>query len=259
MQFPTLPFLIGVSILFLGCTSLLSFSAEQPSDQGDLTLGEKVYNEICFSCHGKEGDGRGPSYLNTKPFPQVFANPDYMSRFTDQYMFDVVKYGKLAVLKKTTPSELSKTGIPVAMPAFGDVLTDRQIKGLIQFEKNMAQGVANPWPSEEIKEIFMDACATCHGPEGKGNGDRVVKQPPPKYFVSEIQPPPADYSNSKLMERFSDEYREALIKVGKIDTVDKLGFNTMNPYGEVLSDQEIWSVIKYIRKTFIEEKTKNGR
>jgi mono/diheme cytochrome c family protein len=249
-----LPFLTRL-IFLLPFYVPLSFSAEL-SDQGDFALGKKVYNEICFSCHGKTGDGRGPSYLNTKPFPQVFANPAYMSRFMDQYMFDVVKYGKLAVLKKTTPSELSKTSIPVDMPSFKDVLTDEQIKGLIQFEKNVAKKVSKPWPSEEIKQIFMDACATCHGPEGKGNGDRVVQQPPPKNFVSSVQPPPADYSNVKLMERFSDEFREALIKEGKLGTIEKLGFNTMNPYGQVLSDQEIWSVIKYIRTTFIEGKAK---
>lgn len=251
MRWFILPVLAGISGLFLFYIPP-GFSANL-SVQGDIALGEKVYNEICFSCHGKEGDGRGPGYLNTIPFPQVFANPAYMSRFIDQYLFDVVKYGKLAVLKKQTPSELSKSDIPVDMPAFGHVLTDEQIQGLIQFEKNMAKGVTNPWPSEEIKEIFMDACATCHGPEGKGNGDRVVKQPPSEQFISQIQPPPADYSNAKLMERFSDEFRVGLIKEGKLGTIEKLGFNTMNPYGQVLSDEEIWSVIKYIRKAFIEK------
>ncbi|MBI3080672.1 MAG: cytochrome c, partial [candidate division NC10 bacterium] len=34
----------------------------------------------------------------------------------------------------------------------------------------------------------------------------------------------------------------------------QMGFNTMNPYGHIMSDEEIWSVILYIKKTFIEGK-----
>lgn len=36
--------------------------------------------------------------------PQVFSNPDYMSRMTEQYMFEVVKYGTLTVLCREVPN-----------------------------------------------------------------------------------------------------------------------------------------------------------
>ncbi|MGQ4808675.1 hypothetical protein NKDENANG_02063 [Candidatus Entotheonellaceae bacterium PAL068K] len=94
--------------------------AGEAAQKGDLQLGKSVYKEICFSCHGLTGDGKGPSWLNTLPRPQVLANPEYMSRFTDRYLYEVVKYGKLAVLKGEAPDSPLEA---VAMPAFGDVLT----------------------------------------------------------------------------------------------------------------------------------------
>src|SRR5262249_12377050 len=77
-----------------------SVAGEPKAPRGDFALGESVYNEICFACHGAAGDGKGPSWLNTMPRPQVFIDTNYMSRLTDQYVFEVVKYGKLAVLKR---------------------------------------------------------------------------------------------------------------------------------------------------------------
>ncbi|MGH8069795.1 MAG: c-type cytochrome, partial [Candidatus Entotheonellia bacterium] len=137
--------------------------AQEPP-KGDLKLGESVFKEICFSCHGERGDGKGPSWLNTKPAPQVFANPEYMARLTDQYMFDVVKYGKLAVLKE----EGTKPAYDVMpMPSFEQVLEDDQIRRLIAFERAFHNGRPQ---DAEIREIFLDACARCHGERGGGDG-----------------------------------------------------------------------------------------
>lgn len=217
--------------------------------KGDLALGESVYKEICFSCHGLKGDGKGPSWLNTTPRPQVFANPAYMSRFTDRYMYEVVKYGKLGVLKGEVPDSPLEA---VAMPSFGDVLEDDQIRKLIELEHALLNGQEPPDP--EIKAIFDEACAVCHGKGGRGDGDRAISiQPPPKRFISEIQPPPADYTNAELMARFSDDFRFWLIKEGRIGATEKKNFDTMKSYGHILSDKEIWSVIRYIRETFIEK------
>ena len=65
--------------------------AQTAAKKGDLVIGESVYKEICFACHGLKGDGKGPGWFNTKPSPQVFINSVYMSRLTDEYIFNVVK------------------------------------------------------------------------------------------------------------------------------------------------------------------------
>lgn len=226
----------------------LAGAASQAERLGNLALGESVYREICFSCHGITGDGKGPSYTNTMPRPQVFSNPDYIRRMTEQYMFEVVKYGKLAVLRREVPNSPLKA---TAMPSFEEALEDDQIRRLIAFERSFRTGQPQ---DPEIREIFDAACATCHGPGGQGNGPTAVGHdgPPPSTFVSAVQPPPADYTNRLFMERFSDDFLFALIKKGRLGATEQMGFNTMNPYGHIMSDEEIWSVILYIRKTFIE-------
>ena len=239
---------MGASVVIV---TLLPFTpllmAGESEQKGDLVVGKRVYKEICFSCHGLKGDGKGPSWFSTTPRPQVFANPDYLSRFIDRYMFEVVKYGKLAVLKRAVPNSPLEA---VAMPSFGDVLEDGQIRKLIELEHALLSGEAPPDPG--IKAIFDEACAVCHGKGGQGNGDRAVStQPPPERFVSAIQPPPADYTNAKLMARFSDEFRFWLIKKGRLGATTEKEFDTMKAYGHILSDREIWSVVRYIRETFI--------
>ena len=225
--------------------------------KGDIELGKEVYEEICFSCHGEKGDGRGPSFRNTIPFPQVFANPNYMKRLTPQYIFDVVKYGKLAVIKGE-----KKTGKydVLPMPGFEDSLEDDEIRGLIAYEKFLLSGKWNPPKGgeltlEEIKEYFEGACSECHGPKGKGNGPKAVgKQNPNKPFVSIAQPAPADQTDPLLMARFSDEFIFWLIKLGRIAVTEEKNFDVMKPYGHVLSDEEIWGTVRYVWETYIEKR-----
>jgi mono/diheme cytochrome c family protein len=221
----------------------------QELPKGDPKLGESVYKEICFSCHGERGDGKGPSWLNNTPAPQVFTDRQYTARLTDQYMFEVVKYGKLSVLKQAHPSQV----VSVPMPGFETVLTDDQIKALIRFERAFTTGSSQV---PETRGLFEQHCAVCHGRDGRGDGVMASPaQPAPQGFVSVIQPAPADYTDRVFMERFSDEFLFWLIKKGRIGATEEKEYDTMRPYGHVLSDEEIWSVVRYIRETFINRDT----
>lgn len=233
--------LVGVTV---GVLSAAAGSAQRPP-KGDLALGESVYKEICFACHGEQGDGKGPSWLNTMPRPQVFINRNYMSRLTDQYMFEVVKYGKLAVLKREVKDSPLQS---LAMPSFGHLFEDAQIRDLIAFEKAFRTKAPQ---SAEMREIFEDACVPCHGKEGRGDGPRASpQQPAPPRFVSDAQPAPADYHDRLFMERFSDDYLVALIKHGRVGATEVAGFDTMKPFGHILTDDEIQGVVRYVRETF---------
>lgn len=227
--------------------------AQTAAKKGNLAIGKAVYEEICFACHGLKGDGKGPGWLNTKPSPQVFINSVYMSRLTDEYIFNVVKYGKLRVLKREIPDKKFES---LAMPSFGHVLEDEQIRELIKFERAFSRGGPQ---SAEMREIFDAACAVCHGKEGRGDGERTTSvQPAPKYFVSDAQPSPMNLTDPQLMARFNDDFLFSLIKKGKIASIEEDKFDTMQPFGHVLSDQEIWSVIRYIRETFVEPNRRKG-
>jgi mono/diheme cytochrome c family protein len=222
----------------------------QETPKGDLKQGESVYKEICFSCHGEAGDGKGPSWLNSMPRPQVFIDRHYMARLTDQYMFEVVKYGKLSVLKKAHASEV----VSLPMPGFEAVLTDDQIRALIGFERAFTSGASQ---ASTTRAMFEQHCAICHGRDGRGDGVMASPvQPPPRGFVSAIQPAPADYTDRLFMGRFEDDFLFWLIKKGRIGATEEKGYDTMRPYGHVLSDEEIWSVVRYIRETFINQDQK---
>jgi mono/diheme cytochrome c family protein len=222
-----------------------SLSGPESVPRGDLALGESVYKEICFACHGATGDGKGPSWLNTMPRPQVFSDTNYMSRLTDQYLFEVIKYGKLAVLKREVKDSPLES---LAMPSFGHLFEDAQIRQLIAFERAFRTGAPQ---SPEIREIYDDSCAPCHGQRGRGDGPRASpQQPAPPHFVSDAQPAPADYHDPLFMDRFSDDYLLALIKHGRVGATESAGHDTMQPYGHVLSDDEIRGVLRYIRETF---------
>lgn len=222
-----------------------STDGQPPSGRGDVTVGAEVYTEICFSCHGESGDGKGPSWRNTMPRPQVFTDRHYMSRLTDQYMFEVVKYGKLAVLKREVKGSPLES---LAMPSFGHLFDDAQIRELIDFERGFRTGAPQ---SSEMREIFEDSCVPCHGRQGRGDGPRASpQQPAPARFVSDAQPAPADYHDALFMERFSDDYLLALIKHGRVGATEAAGYDTMKPYGHILSDDEIWGVVRYIREKF---------
>ena len=217
------------------------------ADKGNFAQGESVYKEICFSCHGLKGDGKGPRSLGTMPRPQVFTNTNYMSRLTDQYMFEVIKYGKLAVLKRVHPT----TQQIMPMPRFKDILSDEQIRALVKFERGFLSGAPQ---SAEAQQLFQANCTVCHGVEGRGNGVIASPvQPAPPHFVSRIQPAPADYTDPLFMARFDDAFLFWLIKEGRVGVTEEKAYVTMNAYGQVLSDEEIWSVVRYIREHFIKK------
>ena len=239
----------------LGLAGFLLLGALATAEtKGDPAVGKAVYQEICFSCHGEKGDGKGPSHRTTHPLPQVFANPNYMARLTDAYMFDVVKYGKLSVLKGEKRSGDYRV---LAMPGFEDALGDQEVRALIAYEKSLRTGRLD-LPAqlgvtpERVKTLFEDACAECHGLKGRGNGPTALgNQRPDRPFVSVVQPAPADQTDPLFMDRFNEEYIFWLIKKGRIEATTEKNYDTMKPYGHVLSDEEIWSVIRYIRETFI--------
>ena len=247
---------VGVLLAAVSLSGLSPLSSAQAVSRGDLATGERVYKQICFVCHGMKGDGKGPTAESMVPRPQVFTDSSFMSRVTDEYMFYVVKYGKLPVLKREIPDSNFES---LTMPAFGHLFEDREIRELIKFVWAFTTGEPQ---SPEWREIFVQACATCHGEKGRGDGERAVGQPPPDRFVSEGQPPPADLTDPVLMARFPDDFLFALIKEGSLgvnyETTPAIGhamtgYRTMLPFSQALSDEEIWSVIQYIRETFIKD------
>ncbi len=85
------------------------------------------------------------------------------------------------------------------------------------------------------KEKFSQICSTCHGPQGHGDGPAGAA----------LNPKPRNLSDAKYMSTLTDDHifktvNEGGASVGKSPA--------MPAWGSVLSKDDIWNVIAYVRK-----------
>jgi len=84
---------------------------------GDSAAGEKFYMNNCFTCHGKQGDGKGPRAHFNYPRPRDFTSADTQQRFDRPALFHAIKKGKKGTV----------------MPAWETVLNDQQVANIAEF------------------------------------------------------------------------------------------------------------------------------
>ncbi|MCA9483511.1 MAG: c-type cytochrome [Nitrospina sp.] len=193
-------------LVILGMAALFAFPAmalagkPDPIQQDKLEHGKKVYFKRCVWCHGVEGGGDGPSADRLFTRPRNFIQGTFKIRWTDS--------GQLP--RDEDLERTVKNGLPgSAMPAWGEVLSDTEVKAVVQFVKSLVQdrdfqdededmelmdfgghangqnpwGVSGPYfkgvPQEAIdagKEVFLkNKCFECHGGEGRGDGNPTMK------------------------------------------------------------------------------------
>ena len=115
-----------------------------------IAAGERLYNETCTSCHGKDGTGGelGP--------PVASQNRRYLRR-TDKEVFDIIKEGNPGT----------------QMPPYAGQFTDDQIWQVTAYIRGL-RGTAVDTPSTgnvaNGEAIFWAKgnCGTCHMVKGKG-------------------------------------------------------------------------------------------
>ena len=84
------------------------------------------------------------------------------------------------------------------------------------------------------KVIFEASCATCHGPEGHGDGPAAA----------ELEPKPANLADAAMMGELNDAYLFWRVSEGGAIAP----FNSaMPPWKETLSETERWQVVNYLR------------
>lgn len=88
----------------------------------------------------------------------------------------------------------------------------------------------------EGKENYAMFCTNCHGEKGEGNG--------PVASVAKMDPKPKNHTDGKYMNERKSEDLFKVIKVGG-KGVDKSVY--MPAFGMILSEEEIWNLIAYLR------------
>jgi mono/diheme cytochrome c family protein len=95
-----------------------------PASQEIVEKGKALYHGkgTCFTCHGVDGDGKGPGGVQLNPSPRNFQHHGFWRHRTEGEIFWVIKHG--------SPG----TG----MIGFGQVLSDEEIWSLIRYERTFA-------------------------------------------------------------------------------------------------------------------------
>ena len=86
-----------------------------------------LFRELCSVCHGAGGKGDGPSAQGLEPKPADFTNCKVMAKDSDDVLFKIVKGGGQTAGRSTV------------MPAWGDSLSDGQIRELIKFIRGLCK------------------------------------------------------------------------------------------------------------------------
>jgi mono/diheme cytochrome c family protein len=86
----------------------------------------------------------------------------------------------------------------------------------------------------EGQKLYMTYCSSCHGDKGQGDG-AAGKALPVK---------PADHTDGKLMNSFSDEFLMSIISKGGA-AVGKSSF--MPAWGGVLKENQLQDLLAYLR------------
>ena len=110
-----------------------------PSDSSLVSLGQKIYLQNFASCHGVKLEGQknwqtrdDEGYLLAPPHDET----GHTWHHTDEYLFLMTKYGIEKIIGKKYPNN---------MPAYEDILSDKEIIAVLSFIKSS-------WP-KKIQEI----------------------------------------------------------------------------------------------------------
>src|SRR5918995_4403864 len=102
-------------------------------------------------------------------------------------------------------------------------------------------GLGQAQSAAEGQKLYTTYCSSCHGDKGRGDG-AAGKALPVK---------PADHTDGKLMNSFSDEFLMTIISKGGA-AVGKSSF--MPAWGGVLKENQLQDLLAYLRSVATPQK-----
>lgn len=123
-------------------------TATLPGDPAQLAAGRTVYLQHCASCHGANLEGQ-PNWQQRLPNGHMPAPPHDDEGHTWHHSYDllfgIVKHG--AVPAYAPPKYQSD------MPAFGDVLSDDEIRAVLAYIASHWSPKVREWRAEMLRQI----------------------------------------------------------------------------------------------------------
>lgn len=221
--------------------------AQALSNQQTIQAGKIVYQQNCMGCHGVAGDGKSEASKMLSPRPRNLVAGSFKFRTTPSGMMP-------------TLSDLVRTidqGVPgTSMPSFR-LLSQSQKIAVAMYVKSLrsdwqhAEGLVVDLPSppeglytnKELmlasaikgEKLFQEACATCHGATGKGDGPSAAG-----LIDGEEQPiRPADLSNRYIKSGKNVKDIFKAITTG-------LDGSPMPSFADVYTVEQRWDLVSYV-------------
>jgi cbb3-type cytochrome c oxidase subunit III len=215
------PSIATVSILALSGL-VLFWHAPALAARGNDANGKKLFLTYCFLCHGKEGRGDGFAANNLEVRPRNLTDDAYMSKRTDQQLFEAISGGGTAFHGS------------IAMPYWRESLTKQEIWDLVAYVRTLHRKPSYTGVAAQGAQLFTQYCWTCHGATGKGDGP----------LAKVYQPRPRDLTDATYVASRTDhDLYNAISRGGP--AVDRS--SAMPAWGQTLKPEEIWDLVAYIR------------
>ena len=109
-----------ICTLLAACAAAFG-AADALAAKGDSGAGKQSFMTVCASCHGAVGKGDGIASAALNPKPRDLSDAAYLSTLTDEYLFEVITKGGVAV------------GKSAMMPPWGGVLGDEGAWNVIAY------------------------------------------------------------------------------------------------------------------------------
>jgi len=119
--------------------------------------GGAVFRNHCSQCHGAGGGGALGGYPN-------LVDDDWLWGGTVEDIHQTLLHG---IRYEADPDTRFSQ-----MPAFGDILEEEQILGLVEYVRSLSGLDHDEAAAAAQAEAFIDNCSACHGEDGKGMRDQ---------------------------------------------------------------------------------------
>ncbi|MEM8752119.1 MAG: cytochrome-c oxidase, cbb3-type subunit III, partial [Pseudomonadota bacterium] len=118
--------------------------------------GAAVFRTYCSQCHGQGAAGAEGGYPNLLDDDWLWGGDVEAIRYT-------IAHG--------IRNEVDPDARYSEMPAYGEILEDEEIAGLVQYVRSLSGAPHDAEAAAAVAEIFADNCAACHGDAGMGDRD----------------------------------------------------------------------------------------
>ena len=204
-------------------SNLPAVQTTQPALSGSLyplvapnpANGEAIFIEKCAPCHGATGKGDGSQASQLPNPPAAIGSQELARQSSPAQWYAIITQGNLERF----------------MPPFASSLSERQRWDVVAFLYSLS---TPPGTIAQGEELYQANCASCHGPEGQGDGPQA----------GELETPPTDFTDQAVMAEKSANDLFQSISQGVSPS--------MPAYGEKLAEDERWALAAYLRSlTFV--------